>query len=280
MLLLLAGLVGCAPWAPAPVEDRSQVGERPRQTEPASRRVAQPPPPVYEVTRGDTLYSIAFRYGLDWRDVAQWNRIEPPYTIRPGQSLRMTRPPTLARSTAQREPEPASRTEPEPLPPSQPRYEPQAEPEPAAPAETSTRPDTSESRAPAPAASARSVRGVEWQWPTDGRVERPFDASATRRGIGISGSGGQAVVAAAAGEVVYSGTALIGYGELIIIKHSDTLLSAYGHNRVRMVREGDRVRRGEQIAELGINERNEEVLHFEIRRNGQPEDPLGYLPRR
>lgn len=128
--------------------------------------------------------------------------------------------------------------------------------------------------------SARTVGGVAWQWPTAGRVVRPFDASATRRGLGIGGEEGQQVVAAAGGDVVYSGTALIGYGELIIIKHSDTLLSAYGHNRIRLVEEGDRVERGEQIAEMGMNERNEELLHFEIRRNGQPVDPLGYLPSR
>jgi lipoprotein NlpD len=111
-------------------------------------------------------------------------------------------------------------------------------------------------------------------------ILHPFDASATRRGVGIGGNLGQPVHAAAAGEVVYSGTALIGYGELIIIKHSDTLLSAYGHNRARLVEEGDRVGRGEQIAEMGMNERDEELLHFEIRRNGQPVNPLSYLPRR
>lgn len=111
-------------------------------------------------------------------------------------------------------------------------------------------------------------------------MTRPFDPAATRRGVGISGQLGQAVVAAASGEVVYSGTALIGYGELIIIKHSDSMLSAYAHNQRRLVSEGQRVEAGQAIAEMGMNERDETLLHFEIRRNGQAEDPLRFLPQR
>jgi lipoprotein NlpD len=276
-------LAGCAPWAPAPVEDRSRLPERERPAEPRER-VVSAPPSFYEVRSGDTLYSIAFRYGMDWRSVARWNDIEAPFTIRPGQELRLTEPPRTR-------PPAATRPEPTPTEPVVARVEePEPEPEPERPEpsrpdvrETPSRPDpVAETRAPAPSAStnSRSVAGVEWQWPTSGSVIRPFDASATRRGIGIGGSQGQPVHAAAAGQVVYSGTALIGYGELIIIKHSDNLLSAYGHNRVRMVEEGDRVGRGEQIAEMGMNERDQELLHFEIRRDGQPVDPMSYLPRR
>ena len=121
---------------------------------------------------------------------------------------------------------------------------------------------------------------MTWRWPTTGVLQRRFDPAATRRGIGIGGQAGQAVVAAADGQVVYSGTALIGYGELIIIKHSDTMLSAYGHNRRRLVAEGDRVRAGQPIAEMGIDASQQAILHFEIRRNGQPEDPLRFLPPR
>jgi len=124
------------------------------------------------------------------------------------------------------------------------------------------------------------VGGVSWQWPTDGRLARSFDVADTRKGIGLAGSAGQDVVAAAGGDVVYSGTALIGYGELIIIKHSDKLLSAYGHNRRRLVAEGDRVQRGQKIAEMGRDDRQEEMLHFEIRRDGEPVNPLDFLPRR
>lgn len=121
---------------------------------------------------------------------------------------------------------------------------------------------------------------MTWRWPTDGQLLRSFDPAATRRGIGISGQAGQTVVAAAAGEVVYSGTALIGYGELIILKHSESMLSAYAHNQRRLVSEGQRVEAGQAIAEMGLNERDEELLHFEIRRNGQAEDPLKFLPPR
>ena len=121
---------------------------------------------------------------------------------------------------------------------------------------------------------------MAWQWPTEGRLARSFDAADTRKGIGVAGSSGQDVVAAAAGRVVYSGTALIGYGELIIVKHSDKLLSAYGHNRRRLVGEGDQVQRGQKIAEMGRNDRREEMLHFEIRLDGDPVNPLDYLPKK
>lgn len=282
-LLAALGLVGCAPMAPAPVEDR------------ATRQPSPPPvqtvaPATHEVRRGDTLYSIAFRYRLDWRDVASWNGIGEPYLIRPGQELRLRPPP---QALARRDPGPDRRTRdpvpsPAPLPQPVPDPPPQPEPEPATRPAPEVRPEAEPApaesapatRAPAPAASTRRASGVEWRWPTEGRVVRPFDAAATRRGIGIGGSSGQPVFAAAEGRVVYSGTALIGYGELIIIKHSETMLSAYAHNRVRLVEEGVQVRSGQQIAEMGVSDRNEELLHFEIRRNGQPENPLDFLPPR
>lgn len=272
-LIVVAMIGACAPWAPAPVEDRSErpAPQAERRAEPRREPRPKPPAPaVYEVQRGDTLYSIAFNYGLDWRAVARWNRIDAPYTIRPGQELRLTEPPQ--ETVAVRE---ARSDSPTPPAEDRPASRPQS-------TEQTQSPASQDSRAPAPSgdATARSVRGVDWQWPTEGKVTRPYDASAARRGIGIAGTTGQPVVSAAAGEVVYSGTALIGYGELIIIKHSDSLLSAYGYNQSRMVEEGDRVGRGQKIAEMGLNDRNEEMLHFEVRRNGQPEDPLAYLPGR
>lgn len=268
---LLAALLvaACAPWQPSPGKPG---GRSPTENQ---RRVVQAPPAFYPVRRGDTLYSIAFRFGLDWRAVANWNHIEAPYTIRPGQELRLREPPRPPPSRAERSAEPIR-------------------PVPERPAESSTSEPIAEVKAEAPAPTgapanasagdssepARSVAGVSWQWPTQGRVTRPFDAAATRKGIGIAGQSGQAVKAAAAGEVVYSGTALIGYGELVIIKHSDKLLSAYGHNRRRLVAEGDRVQRGQKIAEMGANEREEPLLHFEIRRDGDPVNPLDYLPKK
>jgi len=127
-------------------------------------------------------------------------------------------------------------------------------------------------------APTRRVEGLDWQWPLDGVVARTFDPSATRRGLGINGASGDVVVAAADGEVVYSGTALIGYGELVIIKHSPTLLSAYGYNSKRLVDEGMRVEAGAPIAELGQNTDGQWQLHFEVRRNGDAVDPRAFVP--
>jgi lipoprotein NlpD len=121
----------------------------------------------------------------------------------------------------------------------------------------------------------------KWLWPTSGRILSTFRADdPARNGIEIAGEEGQAIVAAAAGEVVYSGSGLIGYGELIIIKHSDRLLSAYAHNRKRLVAEGQAVSAGEKIAEMGRDDRNRTMLHFEIRSNGSPQDPQKFLPKR
>lgn len=274
-------LAGCAPLAPAPVDQREQ------RAEPSPGR-AVVVPTVYQVRSGDTLYSIAFRYRLDWREIAAWNRIEEPFLIRPGQELRLSAPPpALAQRPSVESPMP--RPAPAPAPsrptpgPTAPESEPERspEPEPSAPSRPPAQtPSEAASGGPAPPSGSRRVGGVDWRWPTAGAVTRPFDPAATRRGIGIAGTAGQPVVAAADGQVVYSGTALIGYGELIIIKHSDTMLSAYAHNRVRLVEEGSAVRAGQPIAELGISDRNEELLHFEIRRNGQPVNPLDFLPRR
>jgi lipoprotein NlpD len=121
--------------------------------------------------------------------------------------------------------------------------------------------------------------GVSWRWPASGKVVGTFVAGdQTRQGVDIAGSNGASVTAAADGSVVYSGNGLLGYGELIIVKHSTSFLSAYGHNRKRLVKEGDTVKAGQAIAEMGGS--NRQMLHFEIRRNGKPVNPLEYLPAR
>ena len=202
------------------------------------------------VQRGDTLYGLAFRNGIDFRDLAAWNGIGSPYTIYPGQTLRLypssgSRPSTGTAATGAA-PRPAAST-PKPPPPQ------------AAPVNS----------------------GFSWRWPADGHVIGRFVAGdATRQGIDIAGSGGQAVRAAADGVVVYSGAGLVGYGELIIVKHSEAWLSAYGHNRKRLVNEGQNVKAGQQIAEMGSTGAAREMLHFEIRYNGKPVDPQQYLPAR
>ncbi len=225
-------LAGCAGGRPVPVKDHS-----PGVTQPTHRVVRS----------GDTLYSIAWDVGLDFQTLARWNRIDPPYVIKPGQRLR-TRPPVSPTKA-----------------PDPPRYR---APKTAAP---KTR--------PRPVRRPQSAtRG--WVWPTEGRIIASFSPRAGRKGIDISGKYGQAIRSAAAGKVVYAGTGLRGYGKLIIVKHDETFLSAYAHNRKLLVREGNQVTRGEQIAEMGSAGGNRVKLHFEIRRRGSPVDPTRYLPRR
>lgn len=249
-------------------------------------------PEGYRVRSGDTLYSIAFRFGLDWQRVARWNRIAPPYTIRPGQWIRLRPDPNApspaesrnARSSsspsdqkAVRKPA-ASPAQPGPRP-SSPEPKPRATPaQPSKPAPSSPVASAPPTAARPASAGEREMAGVRWRWPTAGSVLRRFHAGDARKGILIGGQEGQPVVAAADGEVVYSGNGLIGYGELVIIKHSDRMLSAYAHNRKRLVAEGERVRAGQVIAQMGRNEDGIAVLHFEIRRDGKPVDPAMYLP--
>jgi lipoprotein NlpD len=208
------------------------------------------------VQRGDTLYGIAFRNGVDVKDLAAWNGIAPPYTIYPGQSLKLY-PASGSRPAATTTPtRPPTGTTTRPTPPPAPITRPAA--------------------TPAPANS-----GFAWRWPADGHlIGRFVNGDATKQGIDIAGSGGQSVRAAADGVVVYSGAGLVGYGELIIVKHSEQWLSAYGHNRKRLVNEGQSVKAGQQIAEMGSSGASREMLHFEIRHNGKPVDPLQYLPAR
>jgi len=236
----------------------------------------------YLVQPGDTLYAIGFRNQIDWKDLAAWNHIDGDYVIRPGQVLRLT--PTETSDSIQTRP---LGTAPKPIPP------PSSLPAPVAiPADAPTAvvsPATSPVVAPAlpatpakpgavaatPAAAGSAIR---WAWPNRGKLLRGYNLAAGSKGIDIGGELGQPVVAAAAGKVVYSGSALKGYGELVIVKHDDTYLSAYGNNRVRLVKEGDSVQAGQTLAELGMGPEQKPVLHFEIREHGKPVDPLKFLP--
>jgi lipoprotein NlpD len=244
-LLVMAGLGACSsatvvrtPGAPG----KSAV---------ATPRVSVPKPGVSAtVRRGDTLYAIARANNIAPQDLAAWNRLPPPYTIYPGQSLKLYPPGGGAVATRPSGGAVVS-------PPS---------------ATTATRPPVA--AAPAPVSS-----GFSWRWPADGAVVSRFVVGeTTKQGVDIAGSSGQAVRAAADGVVVYSGAGLVGYGELIIIKHNEQWLSAYGHNRKRLVNEGQNVKAGEQIAEMGRSGAARDMLHFEIRYNGKPVDPLLYLP--
>lgn len=216
------------------------------------------PGATVRVQRGDTLYGIAFRNGVDVNDLARWNGIASPYTIYPGQTLKLY--PGSGSGTA-------------------------ATTAPARPATgtgTTTRPTTPPAPVTRPPATpVPPSSGFAWRWPADGHLIGRFAAGdATRQGVDIAGSSGQAVRAAADGVVVYSGAGLVGYGELIIVKHNEAWLSAYGHNRKRLVNEGQSVKAGQQIAEMGSSGATRDMLHFEIRHNGKPVDPLQYLPPR
>ena len=276
LVLLLAALAACNKSI-APVEDRSTV------------RMGQVPPSsgVYQVKRGDSLHAIAFNYGLDWRDIARWNGIGAPYVIHPGQELRLSaEPPRPSVTTRAAGPAPkVSERAVERSPATSPASASTAQPAPAQPAPSRPPPSNTPAVSASTAASRPSGTSTadpsSWLWPVEGRLLSSFKAGdPTRNGIELAGTEGQPVRAAAAGEVVYSGSGLIGYGELIIIKHSERMLSAYAHNRKRLVAEGQAVSAGEKIGEMGRDERNRAVLHFEIRRDGTPQDPMKYLPRR
>lgn len=303
---LIALLLGaCASTGPAPVEDLSGT-HTPRSEHarviPARAQGAG----SHRVERGDTLYSIAFRNGLDYRELAAWNDIGPPYTIHVGQELRL-RAPVAPRTSAgpaagavQRGPSPlastpANKPSATPAPFGAPERTPPAGTPTAAPAAAGTAtPPSPVAAAPAPKSEAETITPsvpagerpasageVSWRWPAGGTLSGAFvSGDPTRQGIDISGKAGDPVRAAADGTVVYSGNGLIGYGELIIIKHNTSYLSAYGHNRKRMVSEGASVKAGQVIAEMGSSNASRDALHFEIRKNGKPVNPLDYLPRR
>uniref|UniRef100_UPI0040480AD7 peptidoglycan DD-metalloendopeptidase family protein n=1 Tax=Pseudomonas sp. TMP25 TaxID=3136561 RepID=UPI0040480AD7 len=222
----------------------------------------------YQVQRGDTLYSIAFRFGWDWKALAARNRIAPPYLIRVGQIIRFdgqpaSRPPSVATA-------PVVVT-----PPSRPSVPIQSRP-------IQTQPSASVKTAPSITALPPTQRSASgWLWPSNGAVIGRFSSNGSlNKGIDIAGDLGQPVLAASDGSVVYAGSGLRGYGELVIIKHSDTYVSAYGHNRRLLVQEGQKVKAGQKIAEMGSTGTDRVKLHFEVRRQGKPVDPLQYLPKR
>jgi len=293
----------------------SGYGPRPVASTPTPARTPIPGG-NYAVAKGDTLYSIAFRKGVDFRDLAQWNGIAAPYTIWPGQRLTLSPPakshaapvaaapghaggaPVAAAPVF--EPAPAPSTPPPAGPPaatsaSAPTTSPAITPpsRPAAPAVAATAttvvpvagvpaapPATMPPPAPAAAGVSRVVSSVQWRWPAEGSLVGRFQSGDAIPGIVIAGKSGDPVRAAANGVVVYSGNGLVGYGELVIIKHNDSFLSAYGHNRKRLVKEGQRVSAGQQIAEMGSTGTTRNELEFQIRKDGNPVDPLGYLPLR
>ncbi len=271
MSAVALAVAGCA--APSKPAQRAPVVDRTAGATPTTSSVAALPPGAenagkpgyYSVRPGDTLMRIGLETGQSWRDLAQWNGLTNPNLIEVGQVLRVV-PPTSATPAVA-----------------------------SAPAEAGTatsavsgssvqgRPlDATTAPAPANAAAApkpASSDDVNFLWPTRGQVVDNFD-EARNKGIGIAGRIGEPVLAAAEGRVVYAGAGLRGYGNLVILKHNNTYLTAYAHNQTILVKEDQTVRQGQKIAEMGSSDSDRVKLHFEVRRQGKPVDPLKYLPAR
>jgi lipoprotein NlpD len=217
-------------------------------------------PLIYKVIKGDTLFSVAWRYGIKYQDLAKYNSISSPYKIYPNQVLRLNPSVVLAKTS----------TAPKVLV--------------AQPKITYSKNTRSNNKTPAITDNKKTRQqtgAVAWHWPSRGSVLKHFGGAQTlSKGIDISGNLGEPVLAAAVGEVVYAGNGLRGYGKLLIVRHSDSFLSAYAHNNRLLVKEGDFVKAGQKIADMGSSGTDGVKLHFEIRRDGNPEDPMKYLPRR
>lgn len=258
-------LVGCSstPRQPAPVENRSGTA---RGASPALPVLAAPvakpmpgaenmgKPGYYTVSKGDTLTRIALDNGQSWRDLMAWNSLENANLIEVGQVLRVVPPEPMAQASGVV------------VQPIGPIAEATAPVRPVAPAVPAT-----------PAVPVAS--DTAFIWPVNGRVITGFD-EVKNKGLDIAGQAGDTVVAAADGQVVYAGSGLRGYGNLIILKHNNTYLTAYAHNRALMVKEDQKVSKGQKIAEMGNTDADRVKLHFEVRRQGKPVDPAQYLPAR
>lgn len=293
-------LVGCVSNSPAPVVGRDG------QSVPTQAAAKD----VYIVKSGDTLYSIAREHGMDHRELIALNNIENPNHITVGRALKVRtqggggataspivspvvvaqplsaeplvekRPLTSGTSTETFKREPKAGKEPysdQALAQAQGSSPPRAEVPKAVEAAAAVSEKPVETKAPEVAASGNDE--VAWIWPASGKTVGTFSESGSK-GVDIAGKAGDPVIAAADGRVVYSGTGLRGYGKLVILKHNNTYLSAYAHNQNILVKEGQSVSKGQKIAEMGNTDADQVKLHFEVRRQGKPVDPLKYLPVR
>lgn len=287
--VFVLGLAACGGNHRPSDNDRTAEPARPA-IEDRSKPLREPESPLRTVVHGDTLYSIAWESGRDFREVAKWNRISSPYTIKPGQQIRLTPPAETEKSAsapaATETPAPKKKA---PAAPSSAGSKPTtkntnagtskpvaAAPAKAAPPTSKTGGSTASNKKPAPTAALKSG---DWAWPADGQILNRYSET-DLKGLDITGPKGSGVRAAAGGRVVYQGSGLRGYGQLIIIKHNDEFLSAYAHNDRIYVKEGDVVTRGQKIADMGSTGTDRVKLHFEIRRQGVPVDPQKYLPKR
>ena len=225
-------------------------------------------PNSHRVKTGETLYSIAWRYGMDYRRLAAANNIESPFTIYPGQQILLkSQSPKSRQAGKQSPPSPSN------------EFAKGNSESPKSLRQTPTKLPNNTKRKASPTLIGDNP--YRWQWPAPGQILRSYKtANALRGGIEIRGKLGEPVRAANSGRVVYAGNGLVGYGNLLIIKHDQTYLSAYGHNRKILVKEGEIVRVGQKIAEFGDSGTNDVKLHFEIRKHGQSVNPLSLLPSR
>lgn len=247
-LLMLTGCFGGGNYAPV-IERQERVSVVPS---------------THTVARGDSLYSIAWRYSLDFRGLAATNGIHAPYTIYPGQKIRLKGKASAPKASSSRASTKGGGSRAK-----------------SAQARTDkARASTASSSSSAHVVSDRSAYPFRWQWPAKGKTLRRYSSgSAVHKGVDIQGKLGESVRAANSGKVVYAGGGLVGYGNLLIIKHDEHYLSAYGHNSKLVVSEGELVKVGQKIAEFGDTGADKVKLHFEIRRDGKPVNPLNLLPR-
>ncbi|MES2532567.1 MAG: peptidoglycan DD-metalloendopeptidase family protein [Pseudomonadota bacterium] len=262
------------PRVPAPVEDRastattapSAAGVPPITTDASGKPLPgienYGKPGYYAVRPGDTLRRIGAETGQSWQNIVRWNNLENPDRIEVGQVLRVIPPSATADSSGA-------------------VTRPVTPPAAVMPVPNGTTASAPPSPVPAPAKPAASGgdEDVGWIWPASGTLIAGFD-EAKNKGLDISGKAGDSVLAAADGRVVYAGAGLRGYGNLIILKHNNTYLTAYAHNQTLLVKEDQSVQRGQKIAEMGSSDADRVKLHFEIRRQGKPVDPSRYLPAR
>ncbi len=267
LLLLSACLLisllnsSCSTNNVAPVSSRGGERDRQRATVVKKPQAKSPDATIQKrshhiVVSGDTLYSISWNYELDYKKVARWNNIKIPYVIYPGQSIRLIAPlveKIVVKKTVPMNPKTIKKKTVEKKPGVVKKLIKKAE-------------------------SAKYAKNINWQWPTTGKLLKS-NSPISKKGLDIAGKKGQLIKASGAGVVVYSGSGLLGYGRIIIIKHNETYLSAYAYNSVLTVKEGDSVSSGQKIARMGQDSNGKTLLHFEIRKNGTPVEPTKYLPK-
>jgi len=294
LLLISAVLAGCSSSGKrAPVFERAEAEKKAAAAQAKPQKEKDWRPKVYIVQKGDTLYGIAFNYGLDYHELAELNGIKDPKVISIGQELRLfpgSLPPGKPVAAAPAAPaasaaEPQIKEQPklvkypysEAAVAQAEKVQKQITPEVAPEATTVAKEESSADIESDDVVDENHEGALDWTMPAQGKLISQFSESANRKGIDIAGKLGQPVVASAAGKVVYSGSGLRGYGKLIIIKHNNMYLSAYAHNDKILVKEGQSVTRGQKIAAMGKTDTDQVKLHFEVRRLGKPVDPAKYL---